>query len=67
MTKEELKTYEEQLKPCPFCGRKATFYQDEWGFNLVSCHNVDCPIEPCSQNKDIEQAVKDWNKRGGEE
>lgn len=64
MTKEELKVYEEQLKPCPFCGKKATIYQDEWGFNLISCHNTDCSIEPCSHNKDIEQAVKDWNKRG---
>lgn len=63
MTKEELKAYEEQLKPCPFCGKKATIYQDEWGFNLISCHNTDCPIEPCTTKRDIEQAVKDWNTR----
>lgn len=63
MTKDQIKIYEEQLKPCPFCGKKATIYQDEWGFNLISCHNTDCPIEPCTTKRDIEQAVKDWNTR----
>lgn len=38
MTKEELKAYEEQLKPCPFCGGKAKLY-NRCGYNKALSEN----------------------------
>ena len=69
MTKEQIKAYEEQLKPCPFCGGKARLYI-RLGLWWVSCTTsreeceVDCHTRVCDLP---DMAVKIWNKRGGEE
>ena len=67
MTKEELKVYEEQLKPCPFCGKKATIGNGfKWFY--VSCSNFECGVKPktleCYGVEGARKAVEVWNKRG---
>lgn len=69
MTKEELKAYEKQLKPCPFCGKKATIGNGfKWFY--VSCSNFECGVKPktleCYGVDGARKAVEVWNKRGGE-
>ena len=69
MREEELRAYEEQLKPCPFCGGKARLYT-RLGLWWVSCATLrekcrnECHTPPCDLP---DMAVKFWNKRGGEE
>ena len=70
MNKEELKAYEEQLKPCPFCGKKATIVNNfKWFY--VGCSNFECGAKPktleCYGVEGAKKAVEKWNKRGGEE
>lgn len=36
MNKEQIKAYEEQLKPCPFCGNKAKMW-NEYGWFSAGC------------------------------
>ena len=62
----------EELKPCPFCGGKAKFFQrkeaDETGYKdwkrVVFCVKQGCPahfINLSFSQKDI--LVKAWNRR----
>lgn len=64
----------EELKPCPFCGGKAIYYDlgspDEfvdWGVKCIECCiTVICPGEEpgCIATKD--EAIKAWNRRASE-
>ena len=66
MTKEELKAYEEWLKPCPFCGKKVKLYvsANGKGYN-ASCRNTECRILVITEAFDSpEEAIRVWNKRG---
>jgi Lar family restriction alleviation protein len=66
MTKDQIKAYEEQLKPCPFCGGKArlkTWVIDLETYYIVCCRK--CEVMPCTaSHTNIKYAVKAWNKRG---
>lgn len=69
MTKEQIKAYEEQLKPCPFCGKKPKVRDlEKFKAFTVDCVNADCGanafVKACST---LEEAIEAWNKRGGEE
>lgn len=67
--RKSLKEYEEQLKPCPFCGGKARLY-NRFGWWYVACGTMrdKCKVD-CStiQFDSPDKAVEVWNKRGGEE
>lgn len=66
MIEEELKAYEEQLKPCPFCGGKATFHEC-LGMSAFEafCSNENCQVTPITDYyTNPEEAIKAWNKRG---
>ena len=69
MTKEQIKAYEEQLKPCPFCGKKAILEERlDYADFAVRCQTITCHVLPCTWYYDSpEEAVEAWNKRGGEE
>ena len=66
MAKEQIKAYEEQLKPCPFCGGKARLLT--WDIDFKNCYIVccrKCEVKPSTAtHTNIEYAVKAWNKRG---
>lgn len=66
MTKEQIKAYEEQLKPCPFCGGKPkiqTWVTDLETYYIAWCRK--CEVSPCTaRHTNIKYAVKAWNKRG---
>ena len=69
MTKEQIKAYEEQLKPCPFCGSNARI-KNGFGWWWVGCANSrdKCKVTCHTyQYESPEEAVEAWNKRGGEE
>lgn len=69
MTKDQIKAYEEQLKPCPFCGKATKLYvsANGRGYN-VSCRNTECRILVITEAFDSpDKAIEVWNKRGGEE
>ena len=61
-----LKEYEEQLKPCPFCGGKPKIRAWDIDFEtyyFVNCRK--CEVSPCTaRHTNIKYAVKAWNKRG---
>ncbi len=66
MTEKELKAYEEQLKPCPFCGKKVKLYvcANGKGYN-ASCRNTECRILVITEAfVSPEETIKVWNKRG---
>ena len=68
MDKEQIKAYEEQLKPCPFCGGKATLCELRYGFNVKCLNHLDCSVLVVSNITDEpEETIEIWNKRGGEE
>jgi len=52
-----------ELKPCPFCGGKATLYYNEKGLHHnISCN--ECSAEKYIAHKDSEdRAIKAWNTR----
>lgn len=64
--RKSLKEYEEQLKPCPFCGGKARLMA--WDIDLETYYFVNCrkcEVKPCTaRHTNIKYAVKAWNKRG---
>ena len=67
----------EKLKPCPFCGGKATVmsweFTDEMGYNVVCNSNEKCPYFPMFDPPDYpmfdtkKDAIKAWNTRHGGE
>ena len=53
-----------ELKPCPFCGEKATIYQDLecGGYYRVGCLYCDMYVNtPIFDNP--EEAIEMWNRR----
>ncbi len=60
----------EELKPCPFCGKKAKVAvvgepSDRADWWYVICTNVECSVKPqtlyCYEDK--ADAVEAWNRR----
>jgi len=55
-----------ELKPCPFCGGKAYFYNYDKGYEennyfMIWCDNCECAETP--QFKTEQEAIFAWNKR----
>lgn len=51
------------LKPCPFCGSKATAYDDGEDC-IASCNNEKCEIIPSVVGcKTVQEAADKWNAR----
>lgn len=69
MTNEERKAYEEQLKPCPFCGGKARIF-NSFGWFWAMCQGIECKINPRTRDYYIDNGldglVRAWNMREGE-
>ena len=64
-----MKIQEIRLKPCPFCGNKAKYFDDiGGGWRYVACVRCGCRTAmypPCNgELRDI--AVARWNKRADE-
>ena len=53
----------EKLKPCPFCGGKATMEKHEYGVIELGCDNVGCIVLPSAKHLSEEAAAKAWNRR----
>lgn len=56
------------LKPCPFCGGKASLFSVEQPDGSttyeVDCENADCEVSACTAMHDTpEEAAAVWNKR----
>ena len=56
------------LKPCPFCGGKASVFrvilEDGTPRYEVDCENIDCEISACTSLHATRQEAADvWNKR----
>lgn len=64
----EVQTTEDKLKPCPFCGEKATLQRyfdayEEIAF-YVTCSGEFCEVSPITNDFKTEQeAIEVWNKR----
>ena len=68
MTHEQLKTYESQLKPCPFCGSKARL-NNSFGWFTARCTAKipNCDVFPETMAcRTIEEVIKAWNTRSAE-
>lgn len=55
-----------ELKSCPFCGGKATYWR--WhspveNAHAIGCENEGCPFEPWHPWETYEEALKAWNTR----
>lgn len=58
---------EEKLKPCPFCGQTPDVF-DVYGDCSVKCMNDNCSVRPKSSGyMSKSEAIKEWNKRVGDE
>lgn len=59
-----------ELKPCPFCGRRAFIKSkaSPVGFSFRAyCGNEDCKVEPKTRAYfDKEQAIEVWNRRAND-
>lgn len=57
--------YLESLKPCPWCGGKASA---DLRYNVVFCDNADCKVKPRTDHfVTAEIARGAWNTRKGSE
>ena len=53
------------LKPCPFCGMKATLIST---IHQVRCDNIRCDVMPNTWAYDTDdETIKAWNRRVGDE
>lgn len=67
MTNEQIKAYEDKLKPCPFCGKEADLNEGQTGHFYVTCPNYFCNVMAMTNTFETPtEAIKVWNKRGGE-
>lgn len=59
---------DKELKPCPFCGIKASAYEDYVNSSAweISCFNSACRVEPYVCEKTKTEAIAAWNTRAGE-
>ena len=55
-----------ELKPCPFCGRKPELRRDDDGFSYIVCANDNCYVRTDGHLND-NAAIKAWNRRVGEQ
>ena len=62
---EKCKKFEEELKPCPFCGAKAISGSDipAKGLNAIVCGNTECLVKPFVVSKTMQEATERWNTR----
>jgi hypothetical protein len=55
---------EVKLKPCPFCGAAAEWYNVTDHEDLIRCANPDCPIRPRTEEAyATERLTAAWNTR----
>lgn len=54
--------FNENPKPCPFCGSKAGLY-GECDMVWARCSNEDCRAERICKFDEHEEAIEDWNQR----
>lgn len=59
------------LKPCPFCGKKAEI-KNVYHSGAINLYKVICPTPRCYGSGgnafvDQESAIKAWNRRKGEQ
>ena len=62
---EEVRNEMNELKPCPFCGRKPELRHDDDGFSYIVCANDNCYVRTDGHLND-NAAIKAWNRRVGE-
>lgn len=55
---------EKELKPCPFCGGKASYIESGKGAYWIKCYR--CRVETEAYDCK-EEALKVWNRRAGDE
>ena len=56
-----------ELKPCPFCGRKAILRRDSHGC-YIGCENGMCSVLPTTWYYDTEEeAIEAWNRRANDD
>ena len=55
-----------ELKPCPFCGRKPELRRDDDGFSYIVCANDNCYVRTDGHLND-NAAIKAWNRRVGKQ
>lgn len=66
---------DKELKPCPFCGGKAEYFEERIYFvpfrNVpwkgVRCTNCGCVIIDTDKNKCPNDVMNIWNRRYGDE
>ena len=60
-----------ELKPCPFCGGKATGLMERRGVVLLftaGCQNKECDVRPETRLfMTMEKALDTWNHREGDQ
>ena len=55
-----------ELKPCPFCGKRAYINIINGSFFIDCFHTKECLVRPStwlSSDKSIKKQIKKWNKR----
>ena len=63
---EEVRNEMNELKPCPFCGRKPELRHDDDGFSYIVCANDNCYVNNnCYVNDNA--AINAWNRRVDEQ
>ena len=61
----------EELKPCPFCGRKPII--EHWSSGgvmyMVKCNNPDClvSVESYPKGHKLSEVIAEWNRRANDE
>ena len=63
---EEVRNEMNELKPCPFCGRKPELRRDDDGFSYIVCANDNCYVRIDGYLND-NAAIKAWNRRADEQ
>ena len=59
---EEVRNETNELKPCPFCGRKPELRRDDDGFSYIVCANDNCYVRT-GEYLNNNAAIKAWNRR----
>lgn len=61
----------EELKPCPFCGRKSIIehWSSDGAMYMVKCNNPDCliPVTSYPAGHNLDEVMKEWNRRANDE
>lgn len=53
-----------EIKPCPFCGGKASLHQGLLkGTNTMICHTCGADVMFYGADRDIDKFIKKWNSR----